>query len=237
MRHWLADLLISIDGVRCEHAIFDAIRKVAARLEFEYCAYGLRTPWPVSRPSTLMLNNYPVVWQERYVRQRYLEIDPTVRRGAQSDAPFVWTPAIFAATPKFWEEARSAGLRVGWAQSCLGGASHGGMLTVSRSATALLDFERRHKEADLRVLTAVAHLRLSQAMLPSHFAQRAGTLTSRETEVLKWTADGKTTLEIAYLLSLSECTVRFHVRNIITKLNVANKTAAAVYAAMNGMLR
>lgn len=236
MKHWLLDLLTSIDGVHSEQAIFEAILGVAVKLEFEYCAYGLRTPWPVSRPETLMRNNYPAIWQERYARNRYLEIDPTIARGEQSDTPFVWTPRMFARVPAFWEEAQGAGLRVGWAQSCFSGASQGGMFTVARSATPLADEERAYKEAELRGLTAIAHLRLSEVMLPDHFAQRAGALTSREIEVLKWTADGKTTLEIADLLSLSECTVRFHIRNIITKLNVPNKTAAAVYAAMSGML-
>ena len=236
MNAWLIDLLTAMDGAASERAVYGEILRAAVKLEFEYCAYGVRTPWPVSRPEALMINNYPAHWRERYVRQRYVDIDPTVRRALQSDKPFVWTPKLFASAPAFWEEARGAGLRVGWAQSSFAGASPRGMLTVARSATPLWPTERASKERRLRILTTVAHQRLSQLMLPAQTTRRGAILTKREVEVLQWTADGKTTLEIADLLGLSECTVRFHVRNVITKLNVANKTAAAVYAAMSGML-
>lgn len=236
MNAWLLDLLVAMGDASSVGAAYAQISMAAVRLEFEYCAYGVRTPWPVSRPAALMVNNFPANWQERYTRYRYVQIDPTVERAAQSDKPFVWTPELFASAPALWEEAQGAGLRVGWAKSTFGGASQGGMLSLVRSATPLSRTELAAKEKPLRVLATVAHQRLSQLMLPADFAKRGGTLTKREVEVLKWTADGKTTLEIGDLLGLSECTVRFHIRNVITKLNVANKTAAAVYAAMNGML-
>ena len=61
-------------------------------------------------------------------------------------------------------------------------------------------------------------------------------LTAREIEVLKWTADGKTSADISSLLDVSENTVNFHVKNAVTKLQTTNKTAATVRAAMLGLL-
>ena len=55
-------------------------------------------------------------------------------------------------------------------------------------------------------------------------------------DVEYWTADGKTSSEISELLMISENTVNFHVKNVILKLQVANKTAAVVKAAVLGML-
>ena len=55
-------------------------------------------------------------------------------------------------------------------------------------------------------------------------------LTVRETEILKWCADGKTSDEIAIILDLTKRTVDFHIANAINKLNVSNKTAAVVKA-------
>jgi len=48
--------------------------------------------------------------------------------------------------------------------------------------------------------------------------------------MLKWSADGKTSDEIAIILNLTKRTVDFHIANAINKLNVTNKTAAAVKA-------
>lgn len=61
-------------------------------------------------------------------------------------------------------------------------------------------------------------------------------LTVREIEVLRWTADGKSAQDIANILSLSKATVDFHVRNAVAKLQVPNKTAAAVRATVLGIL-
>jgi len=61
-------------------------------------------------------------------------------------------------------------------------------------------------------------------------------LTAREVEVLKWTADGKTSGEVSEILCVSENTVNFHVKNAVAKLRTANKTAAVVKAAMLGLL-
>lgn len=55
-------------------------------------------------------------------------------------------------------------------------------------------------------------------------------LTDREVEVLKLLAHGLINEEIAAKLSISEWTVRTHVRNILTKLHLANRTQAALYA-------
>ena len=62
-------------------------------------------------------------------------------------------------------------------------------------------------------------------------------LTARETDVLKWTADGKTAYEISRILNISESTVNFHIKNIMLKLDCANKIQAVAKAALIGLLR
>ena len=55
-------------------------------------------------------------------------------------------------------------------------------------------------------------------------------LTERELEVLKLVAHGLSNQEIALQLSLSEWTVRSRVSEILSKLNLTNRTQAALYA-------
>ena len=45
----------------------------------------------------------------------------------------------------------------------------------------------------------------------------------RELEILKWTAEGKTSAEVAMILSISENTVNFHQKNMQRKFNAPNK--------------
>lgn len=55
-------------------------------------------------------------------------------------------------------------------------------------------------------------------------------LTSREIEVLELIAEGMINKEIARQLYISEKTVKNHVSNIFKKLNVSDRTQAAIYA-------
>ena len=55
-------------------------------------------------------------------------------------------------------------------------------------------------------------------------------LTDREHEVLKLIAQGQTNHQIAGQLGVSENTVRFHVGNILSKLEVGNRTEAVIVA-------
>ncbi|WKX74165.1 response regulator transcription factor [Streptomyces sp. XD-27] len=64
---------------------------------------------------------------------------------------------------------------------------------------------------------------------------RGGTLTEREREVLGLIADGRSNREIARALVLSEKTVKTHVSNILMKLDLADRTQAALWAVRHGI--
>ena len=61
-------------------------------------------------------------------------------------------------------------------------------------------------------------------------------LTRMEIEVLKLLAEGLFNKEIAYTLNISEKTVKNHVSNIFKKINVSDRTQAAVYAIKNNLV-
>jgi NarL family two-component system response regulator LiaR len=60
-------------------------------------------------------------------------------------------------------------------------------------------------------------------------------LTEREVEVLRLVAQGQSNREIAALLMISEATVRTHMSNILSKLHLASRTQAALYALREGL--
>jgi two-component system, NarL family, response regulator DegU len=67
--------------------------------------------------------------------------------------------------------------------------------------------------------------------------KRAQELSDREIEVLKLVADGKTNKEIANVLNLSEKTIKNHVRNIFHKLEVYDRTQAAMHGLRKGLIQ
>jgi DNA-binding NarL/FixJ family response regulator len=66
--------------------------------------------------------------------------------------------------------------------------------------------------------------------------QRIDQLTERETDVLRRMARGATNAEIAATLHLSEATIKTHVGNIFTKLDVRDRAAAIVFAFAHGLV-
>ena len=60
-------------------------------------------------------------------------------------------------------------------------------------------------------------------------------LSGREVEVLQNVAQGMSNQEIARTLKIKEGTVRIHVGNILNKLQLANRTQAALYALREGL--
>jgi NarL family two-component system response regulator LiaR len=72
----------------------------------------------------------------------------------------------------------------------------------------------------------------------AHPPQRPPTdepLTEREVEVLRLVARGDSNQQIATALGIGEGTVRVHVSNILSKLHLASRTQAALYALREGL--
>lgn len=61
-------------------------------------------------------------------------------------------------------------------------------------------------------------------------------LTDREIQCLSWTAAGKTSLEIAEILGLSEHTVNHYLNQVTRKLEAVNRTQAVVKAIRRGLI-
>jgi two-component system nitrate/nitrite response regulator NarL len=64
-----------------------------------------------------------------------------------------------------------------------------------------------------------------------------GDLTDRERETLALLADGRSNKEIARLLSISDATVKVHIKHLLRKLNMKSRLEAAVWALQNPQFR
>jgi len=62
-------------------------------------------------------------------------------------------------------------------------------------------------------------------------------LTPKESVVLQWSAEGKTSWEIAHILQCSESAVNFHFSNIRRKFGVTTRSAAMLKAFEQGLIR
>jgi len=78
--------------------------------------------------------------------------------------------------------------------------------------------------------------RLSPKKAPAELAAMWEKLSSRELEVLRQLAEGKSNKEIGAALNLAEGTVKNHLSNVFGKLGVLDRTQAALLAREKGLL-
>ena len=81
----------------------------------------------------------------------------------------------------------------------------------------------------------LAQKALEQLIHPNQEPDDDFGLTKKEMEVIRLIAKGKTNLQIAQNLGINESTVRFHLSNIFSKLDLKNRTQVALYALREGL--
>ena len=182
--------------------------------------------------------NYPDAWKAHYMAQNMHRIDPTLHQASLSVAPVDWQR--FDRDQKFksvFYDAEDFGISTkGLTVPIRGPYGDRGLLSVTRSCSQE-DWEKlkRHIMGDLQ--TAAVHLHDS-VMRSSGLITAMGypALSSREKEVLQWSAAGKIQQDIGDILSISHRTVELHLRSAREKLGALTTVQAVGRAIGMGLI-
>ena len=112
-----------------------------------------------------------------------------------------------------------------------------GYLLKDSSITLLLSAVRDVARGESALDPLIARKLIRELHRPAALPPSDEPLTEREVEVLVMVARGFSNQEIADMLVISERTVRTHVSNILSKLHLANRTQAALYALKEGLAK
>jgi len=98
--------------------------------------------------------------------------------------------------------------------------------------------QEKHIKTLEKQISEISQSRAETEILLVHdYPEYSAKLTTREVEVLKLMAEGSTNAEISQTLSISGHTTKSHVINIFNKLNVNNRTQAAIVAASRQIIQ
>lgn len=186
------------------------------------------------------VDNMPAAYQAAFESTDNRQCDPVMQHCKRHGAPIMWDQETYLRCDlgAKWEEQAAFGLRAG-----IGVALHlprglHFMVGVARDRSLSTAAAERCKLAgDLCLFAAFAQEAAMKVLVPcGDRASDATSLSMRELEVLRWTADGKTAWEVGRILGISEQTVTRHVMNGAQKLGCVNKVQAVAKAVRLGLV-
>ena len=118
-------------------------------------------------------------------------------------------------------------------------AGASGYLLKDMSTEALTQSLRLVLMGETVLPTDLAHLLINNRFIVSHNGtpvNGSGGLSGRETEILACLVNGASNKAIANQLDITEGTVKVHLKGILKKIRVQNRTQAAIWAIQNGVV-
>jgi DNA-binding CsgD family transcriptional regulator len=227
-------LEIILDCTSCENIneFFNIASRVSDLLQSEQLVFlSSKDGFPRTPEKVKEINiSYSTEWISIYRSQNFIAIDPIFNSGKTG---LLYWEDIYKETlpdPEFTSQAKFFGLENGFShiistQQIFGllSVAGGGMVNSSRNRTILNNL--------------APHLHQLVLYL-THKKEKSGLscLTLREREVLLWTMEGKSNWEISVVLGISRESVKWHIANILRKLNASNRTHAVAIALQNDLL-
>jgi DNA-binding CsgD family transcriptional regulator len=200
------------------------------------CCIGRRKNADHLEITELVNVSFPGEWLKIYLDKNLQDVDPIVINHFKHFKPQMWTKTRKKTPYIDWEFitlVKDFGLE--------DGVSHG-VYDWQNSKGSLFSFsgvpvkEQCYAEKVLQIIIPIFHIALlnllkkEQTTLIVDERKKYLPLTDREKEVLNWMKIGKTNWEISLILGVSERTVKFHVKNILSKLNTTTRTYAVAKA-------
>ncbi|MCU0071988.1 LuxR C-terminal-related transcriptional regulator [Pseudomonas koreensis] len=233
MERWKKSQIEELTRAKKIENAFPILNNFANNIGFQFC--GISVSRPVS-PSLkpFFINNFTSDWNKDY-EENYSEEDPITAYCHQSMLPFLWCKKAFSKSPRMWSALLNHDMGHGWSQS-YHNEENGLCCTISLARThcEIFALELYNEYGVLQYV--LQHLsELSVGMFPPVLAKPPPVrLSTRELEIVRLCALGKTAWEIGQILNVAERTVNYHIKNLITKFNVCNKMSAVVAAAASG---
>lgn len=211
---------------------------------FDHFNYGARFPTSFVEPTYVFVSGFPDEWWRRYKEQNYVATDPLVMHCAERLVPIAWHDAHAEASPdekiarRIFNEARELGLRDGVSLPVHGRGGESAMLTFSTRREPPRSEKMISRSLPVLHLLAYYVHEAVRRVAAEEVSESPGqvALTSRERDILRWAADGKTAWETAQLMGVSERTANWHMDKVRLKLGVMTRQQAVARALAWGLI-
>lgn len=220
-------------------SLVDSFGNAAAALGFPLYAITRisRSQASVRSATSLALigARYPDDWVRHYQQRGYASSDPVHRTAFTRSTPYRWhdITGLNRLERRLLDEARDAGLDSGLSVPI---HEPGGSILLLSLCGPLPCVDSAINLRVAYMISTQLHFELQRLdRAQSHGATRY--LSPRQRECLLWVARGKSSWAIGRILGISHHTVDYHVAEAMKILDVNSRTAAAIAAMVQGVIR
>ena len=233
----LIELVQRMSSIRAESEIAGLDPYLKELFDYRYlmCGFGERREFAKRRRGPYLNVSYPAGFIEAYMTGGLIFQDAFVITALGSPGLLHSDELIDKDSwhrTAAYSVSRSFGIVEGY-RSMVGNALAGMSSLVFFTAPKLPRADRT--ELILEILCPHVHEALRRVFNCQH-AGRDNPLSAREKEVLRWIKEGKSSWAVSVILSISEATVKFHIKNIMRKLDSATRAQAVATAIEQGYI-
>jgi len=239
----LEEFIIKSNSASSKEEVFILFQEALKHFGYNSVVYSLLTDHPSigKRAGHGVMGNYPQDWMDYYLANGYFSQDPIPKHAFTTGAAYTWdevveTCLISKKQKRLMDEAQEASLHSGVAVAIYGPQFEvAGVGLACTSGT--IPTPSKDMLSVIRALSHQFHFSYSQFDRKPQLPQSSSVLlTRRETEILSFSAEGKSISVIGSILSISPNTVNFHLKNIYAKLDVSTRQTAVVKAIRFGLI-
>lgn len=227
-----------LSSVRSEIELISFLRTVSSSFNFTFFAvFNIPAANDHKLEPLIVLTDAPIHFIRAYDRLDVMVNSPNFAAIRRSIAPFVWDLDTINAD---WPRAEYEKFRLFLAENCITSAA---VLPVhrvdgERAAVMLLGDRDKLTLEELSELNLfIIHAYDLYNKLTNKKLGDEKLLTTRESEVLQWAANGKTSGEIGSILSISDHTVNSYMNAAMRKLDCVNRTQLVAKALRLHLIR
>lgn len=167
------------------------------------------------------------------------KVDPAMLHLRRHSTPLTYDQGFYVAAgaPELWEQAAPFGYKTGIAVALRLSNTEQFILGLDRERALPTDpAELTRMIGDVQLLAMHCQEAAQKFLLRPELPTLLAPLTPRELEVLRWSRDGLTMVEVGAKVFLSPLTVKFHLKNAANKLQTSNKTMTVLKAIKLGLI-
>ncbi len=213
------------------------LRRISDLYGLRHAAYFAARLPDLTRREPYIATTYSADWVNHYKDREFVRVDPVLPAGLQRMLPTDWGSfdRKHTNTKTFFGEAQDFGIGDKGMTFPIRGA--GGELAMFSITSDASDAEWKSIKTNyMRDFQTIAHFVHEMVLRTERVSVENAHLSPRESECLKWAAEGKTHQDVATILNISERTVRCYLDTARHKLNAINVTHAVARAIASNLI-